>query len=219
MIIHPTTKTTARTISRTVGIAVSVLTLGSLSAGAVTRGTGTTAPSAATLTRAERDGLAFMREEEKLAFDVYNTLYAKWGLVQFDNIAGAEANHMSSVKTLLDRYGIKDPATNTKPGVFANKDLQALYNTLVKQGSVSMTEALKVGALIEEVDIADLQKRATTTPDIDAVYDNLEKGSRNHLRAFVSGLRSSGVTYTPAVLSTTAFTNIVSSQMERGRSH
>jgi hypothetical protein len=170
----------------------------------------------ATLTKAETDALVFMREEEKLAYDVYSVLYAKWGLRQFSNISKAEATHTSAVKTLLDRYGIKDPAASTKVGAFTNPDLQALYNKLVKQGSVSATDALKVGALIEEVDIADLQKRATTTPDINLVYSNLEKGSRNHLRAFTTGLRSQGVTYVPTVLSKTAYAAIVNSATERG---
>ena len=176
-------------------------------------------PKAAALTKAESDALVFMREEEKLAYDVYTVLYAKWGLRQFSNISKAEATHTSAVKTLLDRYGIKDPMTTTKVGVFTNPDLQALYNKLIKQGSVSATEALKVGALIEEVDIADLQKRATTTPDIDLVFDNLEKGSRNHLRAFTNGLRSQGVTYVPTVLSKTAYAAIVNSATERGPSN
>jgi hypothetical protein len=173
----------------------------------------------ATLTPAERDGLVFMREEEKLALDVYTALYAKWGLKQFDSIARAEATHTSAVKALLDRYGIKDPSAGTKPGVFINPDLQALYTKLIKQGSVSATEALKVGALIEEVDIADLQKRSTTTADIDLVYANLEKGSRNHLRAFVSGLYFQGVTYSPTVLSKAAFAAIVNAPIERGQAN
>ncbi len=170
----------------------------------------------ATLTKAETDALVFMREEEKLAYDVYSVLYAKWGLRQFSNIAKAEATHTSAVKTLLDRYGIKDPSASTKVGVFTNPDLQALYNKLIKQGSASATDALKVGALVEEVDIADLQKRATTTPDIDLVYANLEKGSRNHLRAFTTGLRTQGVTYVPTVLTKTAYTAIITTATERG---
>ncbi len=169
----------------------------------------------ATLTKAETDALVFIREEEKLAQDVYSVLYAKWGLKQFSNITKAEATHTSAVKTLLDRYAIKDPAS-TKVGVFTNPDLQTLYNKLIKQGSVSATEALKVGALIEEVDIADLQKRATTTPDIDLVYANLEKGSRNHLRAFTTGLRTQDITYVPTVLTKTAYTAIITTPTERG---
>lgn len=198
--------------------AITLLALGSVSAEAATQAPSTIRQQASTtLTKAERDGLVYMREEEKLALDVYNALAAKWGLRQFANIARAEATHTSAVKTLLDRYGISDPAASTKPGVFANPELQALYTKLVKQGSASATEALKVGALVEEVDIADLQKRATTTPDLALVYANLEKGSRNHLRAFTSGLSAQGVTYVPSVLTKPAYSAIVSTGIERGQ--
>lgn len=42
------------------------------------------------LNAAEIEGLLFMREEEKLAHDVYLALYAKWGLPIFQNIAQSE---------------------------------------------------------------------------------------------------------------------------------
>lgn len=54
--------------------------------------------------------LEFMREEEKLAFDVYTALYQKWNLVVFKNIAASEENHFNTIGTLLTRYGVADPA-------------------------------------------------------------------------------------------------------------
>ncbi len=50
--------------------------------------------SAATLPAATKASLIFMVEEEKLARDVYSTLYAKTGLNQFKNINKAEQTHM-----------------------------------------------------------------------------------------------------------------------------
>ncbi len=158
-----------------------------------------------------------MREEEELARDVYLTLYEKWGLPIFQNIARSEQTHMNAVKTLLDRYGPQDPASD-EVGVFTNPDLQALYDQLVSQGSQSMVDALKVGALIEEVDIEDLKSwiAKTNNQDIIMVYENLMKGSRNHLRAFTSQLKSYGVTYDPQVLPVDEYNEIVSSPMEAG---
>ena len=72
-----------------------------------------------------------MREEEKLAHDVYVTLYAQWDLPIFQNISRSEQTHTDAVKTLIDRYGLTDPASS-KVGVFTNPDLQALYNDLVR---------------------------------------------------------------------------------------
>ena len=72
-------------------------------------------------------------------------------------------------------------------------------------------EALKIGAFIEEYDIADLKKliAETTNPDVIAVYSNLLKGSENHLRAFVRTLKIRGVVYSPQILSSTDFAAII----------
>ncbi|MCK9373961.1 MAG: DUF2202 domain-containing protein [Sulfuricurvum sp.] len=134
--------------------------------------------------------LLFMWEEERLARDVYLVMYAKWGAKVFTNIANnGEQVHMESLKSMIDKYGVsttgyKEPA---QPGVFVNQDLQALYTTLVTTGNLSLTEAYKVGVLIEQTDIADLDQRLLPSDlpsDIRAVYENLRKGSENHLAAF-----------------------------------
>lgn len=170
----------------------------------------------ATLTTTEADGLIFMREEERLAEDVYRVLYARWNLQVFANIANAEATHTASVKTLLDRYQLADPVAGRAAGTYKNAAIQALYTSLVAQGSRSLVDALTVGATIEDLDIADLRARASTTPDIALVYANLDKGSRNHLRSFVSQLRSRGASYTPAHITQAEFDSIVSTPIERG---
>jgi hypothetical protein len=142
------------------------------------------------LDASDTEGLIYMREEEKLAHDVYVTLYEKWGLPTFQNIAKSEDRHETKIETILDRYQITDPVGDNPIGVFVNSDLQELYNTLVAQGSQSLTEALKVGVLIEETDIVDLQDRIAQTDnaDIQQVYKQLLSGSNNHLSAFTSNL-------------------------------
>lgn len=170
------------------------------------------------LSAAEIEGLVFMREEEKLARDVYLALYAKWGLPIFQNIAQSEQSHMDAVKTLLDRYGIADPAS-TRAGVFTNATLQQLYDQLVAQGNQSLADALRVGAAIEEIDILDLKTHIAQTDkaDIKQVYDNLLRGSRNHLRSFVAQLKSqTGVTYVPQYLTQAEYDAIINSDTESG---
>ena len=144
------------------------------------------APADGELTQEEAEALVFLREEEKLARDVYTALYDMWGKNAFDNIAASEAKHMASVKTLLDSYGLADPVATDTPGVFVNAELQQAYNDLVAQGSQSLEEALKVGVTIEELDIADLQELLAMQPsaDIAEVAQNLLKASQNHLAAF-----------------------------------
>lgn len=161
-------------------------------------------------------GLAHMREEEKLAHDVYSVLADKWGVKVFSNISSAEVTHTNAVKALLDRYGLADPAAGKAVGEFTDPQIQALYDDLVAQGSRSVVDALTVGATIEDLDIADLQARATSAQDVQLVYDNLEKGSRNHLRAFVKQLERNNATYTPTHISPAEYEAIVNSGVERG---
>ncbi len=173
---------------------------------------------AGVLTEAEANALLYMREEEKLAHDVYLALYNQWQLPIFQNIASSEQTHTEAIKTLLDRYGLQDPAYG-EAGIFANQTLQDLYDQLVAQGSQSLAEALKVGAAIEEIDILDLEERITLTnqPDIAQVYTNLLKGSSNHLRSFVSTLQNqTGETYQSQYLSQEAYQAIVGTSIERG---
>ncbi len=179
------------------------------------------APVAAVqLTTAETQSLLlFMREEEKLAHDVYVTLYDKWGIFVFDNIANGESTHMAAIKALLDRYGLADPAAGKGVGEFTDPTLQSLYDQLVASGQVSLSGALRVGATIEEIDIRDLNATLadTTNRDVTLVYENLMKGSRNHLRAFVSTLSAqTGETYEPQYLSADEYDAIVGSGIERG---
>ena len=169
-----------------------------------------------TLAQTDADAVAFMREEEKLALDVYRALYDVWGLRMFDNIANAEQTHTESVRALLIRHDLPDPALDQPAGVFTNPDLQVLYDELLARGSESLTEALLVGALIEDLDIADLQARASNDPAVALVFSNLERGSRNHLRAFIGQLDRRNATYTPAYISQADFDAIVNSPTERG---
>lgn len=141
------------------------------------------------LTQSEVDSLQFMREEEKVARDVYLHLYEVHGAAQFGNIAKSEQRHMEAILYLMELYGVADTAL-AEAGSFTNPALQALYDELVAAGEESLTAAFNVGILIEETDIADLEEAiaATENAEIVRVYSNLLKGSYNHLAAFTSGL-------------------------------
>lgn len=172
-----------------------------------------------TLDAAEAAGLTFMREEEKLARDVYQYLYPLWNVTLFDNISRSEQQHFEAIGALLDRYRLDDPALQDLPGVFQSAELQDIYDQLIALGSTTSLAALQVGALIEETDIVDIQEAiaATDQRDIIRVYESLLRGSRNHLRAFVAAIEAQGVPYTAQVLPQEAVDAIVDSPMERGR--
>lgn len=156
----------------------------------------------ATLTEEEVAGLLEMREEEKLARDVYRSFYAEYGHRVFNNISKSEDAHMSAVLYVINGYGLIDPAFDEE-GAFNAAPFPELYVQLTEQGNASLIDALKVGAFIEEYDIADLQTHLAETENstILCVYGNLLRGSTFHLRAFTSVLNSLGETYTPTILS------------------
>jgi hypothetical protein len=160
----------------------------------------------------EADQLTYMREKEKLARDVYMTLYSKWAAPIFRNIYQSEQRHGDALKLLLDRYGLPDPAANGAVGVFQNAGLQALYGDLVSQGAASFPAALRVGATIEDLDLRDLGKAvaATDNNDLRMVYQNLQQGSRNHLQTFVGRLQAAGESYTAQYVSAATLEEILS---------
>jgi len=171
----------------------------------------------ASLSEAEKKGLLLMREEEKLARDLYLSLYDKWGTRAFSNIAKSEQHHMDSIKILLDRYGLADPVSSDRRGKFSDPTLQKAYDDLLKQGLTSRAEAAKVGAIVEEMDIKDLREAIALTDnkDLKLVYANLEKGSRNHLRAFGKQLSKENVRYTATYLDQADAEKIMKSPQER----
>jgi hypothetical protein len=146
----------------------------------------------ASLTSAESTGLVFMYEEEKLARDVYNIMYARWNQPVFKNIAASEQTHMNAIRTLLIRYGLTVP--QSAAGVFQDTSLQNLYDQLAASANQSLVDAYKAGVTIEQKDIADLQSRLaqTTHADIRQVYTNLLNASNNHLASFIGLLGSLG---------------------------
>ena len=159
-------------------------------------------PGSGILTETEAEGLLLMVEEEKLARDVYAALYEKWNIPVFRNIAESEQQHMDAVKLLLNAYEIAPPSETSVAGSFSNSSLQEHYDRLTGEGAKSLEAALGVGALIEDLDIADLQ-RLTAEADnteVKILYQNLMKGSRNHMRSFTAQLERYGETYEPVYI-------------------
>jgi len=149
-----------------------------------------------TVTETEGAGLLFMREEEKMARDVYAYMYDKYKLLVFKNITKSESAHMSAVLRLIEGFKIADNSNNN-PGEYTNTHIAELYNQLIAMGNVSAIEALKVGVLIEQKDIADLKKELSTVANasVTTVYTNLQAGSNAHLKAFIWNLKVKGLAF------------------------
>lgn len=161
--------------------------------------------------------LIFVREEEKLARDVYLSLLDAHGFPIFANIAESEQRHMDAVLGRLNAHAIPDPITDDTVGAFVNPVLAQLYTDLVQLGLGSPLAALTVGATIEDLDLHDIigMMERTTARDILRVYESLTCGSRNHMRAFVGQLALLGATYEAQYITAAELEDILSSAHER----
>jgi len=165
------------------------------------------------LSAAELASVNYMREEEKLAHDIYFAFHELWGNETFPifaNIAESEQRHSDAIKWLIDNYQLPDPAISEQ-GKFTEPKLQNLYHELLKTGQASIIAALQVGAALEEIDITDLNAtlQRSTNPNIQRVYRELLQGSHDHLRAFVHQLKLHGISYTPQTLEPAEFEEIL----------
>lgn len=176
----------------------------------------------ATLAPEAAETAQFMREEEKLARDVYQALHERWQLDVHARIASSEQRHLESMAQLLTIYNIEDPLASTnisERGQFVNAELQQLYDRLNNAGLESAENALRVGGWIEETDIVDLRAAIAQVPGTAAatVYGNLLSASYQHLRAFARALARMGVTYQPEILADADYAEILAGSNGRGR--
>ncbi|MHC4142954.1 MAG: DUF2202 domain-containing protein [Planctomycetota bacterium] len=171
----------------------------------------------ASLGEAQEQALLQMRQEEKLARDVYLALFDVWEHPVF-LIHRAEQRHMDAIARSIMRYDLDDPVVDDTPGVFTDPVFADLYEELTAGGAASLLDAVRVGALIEEMDIADLREAlsVTTRPELRWKYENLMRGSRNHLRAFAARIDALGGTYEAQYLTQEEFDQIAGSPMEPG---
>jgi hypothetical protein len=163
------------------------------------------------LSEREINSLQWMREEEMLAHDVYALFSGLYSVPIFRNISKSEMVHTTAVAGLLEKYGLDDPAAEHEPGRFTHQEIQSLYNQLVEQGSRSYEEAIRVGLMIEDLDIADLEKaiaEEVRNEDIVFVYSNLLRGSQNHMKAFWFHASRNSIEWEPEHISKHRFNEI-----------
>ncbi|PNV83174.1 MAG: hypothetical protein C0627_06470 [Sulfurimonas sp.] len=141
-----------------------------------------------TLNEAEVESLLYMIEEEKMARDIYDALYELTGIESFDVISNSEQKHYDKLLEVASKAGVDTTTISDEAGVYINSEIQDLYTTLLAQGSLSSEDALSVGILIEQTDIADLQSTLEETDItlLGQVYSHLLDASQNHFAAFES---------------------------------
>lgn len=175
------------------------------------------------LTDIEVAHVLYMRQEEKLARDVYITFDEVWLGEVFATIAVSEQRHMDAMGRIIAIQELIDPITDDTVGAFAkvegqDTDFGVLFAELTADGAESYVAALQTGAYLEELDILDLQLCLLDIEDeyLAQVFGNLLGGSSNHLRAFVTALQAAGETYTPHLMDQDQYEAIVGSPVERG---
>jgi len=144
------------------------------------------------LTQEEIDALIHMREEEKLARDIYTVLGETTPSAVFKNIPRSEQ--------ILDRYEIPDPVVDESSiGTFTDPFFTNLFIELKEKGQQSDKNAFEVGAMVEDLNMANLIKygQATDKLDLKLAYDTLLKQSKNHMSAFVRQLDRLGYEFEP----------------------
>ena len=134
--------------------------------------------------------LAFSRDEERMARDLYTLFGQTYDAAIFTRIAASEQQHFDAVGTLLTSYAITDPAVGQPAGTYANADVQKLYDQWKAQGLTSVQDAYAVGVALEQTDIADLQGILTrnTDADVQRVFTHLLAASQHHLDAFTNAV-------------------------------
>lgn len=170
------------------------------------------------VTETDIEHLLYMLEEEKLAHDVYVYFNEKFNKRVFQNISKSEAVHQKAVMYLIDLFGVEAPEAKSF-GEFHHPELQALYTKLITEAE-TLEDALKAGALIEEVDIMDLKKAISETENenIKRVFSNLLRASGYHLKAFVRNLSVRGIEYKPQFLSQEEFNTILENSRSNRKS-
>jgi len=172
------------------------------------------------LTQELKDALAYMGNEERLAYDVYMNLYdyhlknSGDAIRQLQNIATRSENtHIKIVQNLVRRYNIsaddltivEDPIANSSisqedmpRGKYDVPEIQELYDTLYAKGIQSRQDALEVGCMVEVTDIDDLNEYIKYAKDSNATdilegFKFLRDGSYRHYWAFDRGLKDMGI--------------------------
>lgn len=145
-----------------------------------------TADTTTGLTNAQ---LTEMREEERMARDLYTQLAKTSGSQIFTRIAASEQRHLDAVERLMTSQGMDADAAGSTVGTYAVPDLQKAYDGWLAEGRASDVAAYTVGTELEKQDIADLEaldpKPGTTA---ERVVEALLNASEHHLAAFTKAV-------------------------------
>ena len=171
------------------------------------------------LTQEIKDAIAYMGNEERLAYDVYKNLYELHAangdeIRQLLNIAdNSEVRHIQTVRDIVNKYDINaseltrlddepvgdgETPIDSIRGQYDIESIQELYNALMQKGEISKQDALEVGCMVEVTDVNDLNEyiqmaQEANIKDVEDAFTALREGSYNHYWGFDRGLKNLGI--------------------------
>jgi len=166
------------------------------------------------LSKEEKTDIQKLREEEKLARDIYIKAYNTYEYFAFVNLYKGEQIHMDNLLNLEMQYMVEDiilPDT----GKYVDESIQNFYNNHLSQITTSATDAFKVGMTTEEMIIYDIQNFENNTEEADIlkVYSKIKCWSRNHLRLNYNFLNGDTL-YQPQYITIEEYNAIINSDYE-----
>lgn len=172
------------------------------------------------LTADEIEFLYAMREDEKLARDLYAYFWTRYPTApQIQRISKAEESHIAAIETVLDYYEISYPAMSA-PGVFEDSTRQALYDELALK-SETMLEAFQTMAFVEDRDLFayKMVQSQITNANLSLLIENMIKASTNHLKAAIRQIFVRDGSYTSIYLSAEEYDAIIKLPFQNGKAY
>lgn len=165
----------------------------------------------------EITAIIHMKEVEKMARDVYETLSQIIDSKTFENTLDSKNLHMDIFTQLIDRYSLIDPnINNSEIGLYNDLSLEKMYDDFITKGQESEKDAFEVGIMIEDMLISDLitYKENTDKEDLKQTYSILLEQSKHHMSSFVKDLEKLGYEYSPEYISKTELIDLIKSEDE-----
>lgn len=151
----------------------------------------------------------YLIEQEKLAHDLYSVLDTIWVTEIFNRLSGDERNHMEKLNAVAVDFMMVVPNHFNEylPGQYINENLRHLYHDLLLDANLSLEDAYRTCANLEERKILDL-RAALKQPNFELetlTYKALLIGAEDNFKLFLRALLEMNAGYQPIHFSNSEF--------------
>lgn len=169
------------------------------------------ARSAAVINDEEKRSLEHITEEVKLARDFAVLMGSKHNSDFFNKIGETKQSDLDKLKDILESKNIDDPVKNDESGIYKSENFTDLYKGFTESGNTNISNALKAGAEISELQISDCNKflNIATDQEIKDIFSLIKKNSEKNLKSYINQLSQKGIGYIPKHLTSEDFNKIL----------